>query len=175
MHMPGLGRCLEVETVHLVTAYYCQAGPPGATGTQAADTWVLTAAPEVISAGYQMISTIPEALQAITSPPLTTFEASLSSVSSPLSKLSSLCAPSDFAISHLNCLNKAAALRALLPNPAHACGAFTAGFGRATSIGTLSVPMGWVTETTVSPIAAERQRGWVCELIRLVEVTEPPM
>jgi len=148
----------------------------GAAGTQAPGAPTLIAAPEIISAGYQVISTIPEALQALSSSSLTTFEASLSSVSSPLSKLSSLSAPLDFAINHLNCLNKAAALRTLLPNPRSASGAaFTAGFGRGTSIGTLSVPRGWVTETTISPVNVELQRGWVCELIRLVEATEPPM
>jgi hypothetical protein len=49
--------------------------------------------------------------------------------------------------------------------------AFTAGFGRGRSIGTLSVPPGWVTETTISPVIVELQRGWVCKPIRLVKAT----
>lgn len=146
----------------------------GAAVTQQSRSWALTAAPEVISTGYQVMSAIPGALQALSSSPLTTFDAFLSSVTSSLSKLSSLSAPLDFAICRLNSLNKAAALRSLLPNPGGVRGAaFTAGFGRATSIGTLSVPQAWATATP-SPVTVELQRGWVCEPIRLVEVSEPP-
>jgi PPE-repeat protein len=148
---------------------------------QASRAWAVTAAPEIISTGYQVISTIPETLQALCSSPLTAFDASLSSVTSSLSKLSSLSAPSDFAISHLNslnktaALNKAAALRSLLPNPGGTRGAaFTAGFGRGTSIGTLSVPPGWLMQTMQSPVTVKLQRGWVCRPIRLVEAGEPP-
>jgi len=149
--------------------------PQGAAVTQASATWAVTSAPELISAGYQVVSTIPEALQALSSSPLTTFDASLSSVSSSLSKLSSLSAPLDFAINRLNSLNKAAALRTLLPDPRGACSAaITAGLGRGTSIGTLSVPWAWVMETTISPVTVEPQRDWVSELVRLVEATEPP-
>lgn len=149
--------------------------PQGASVTQASATWAVTSAPELISAGYQVVSSIPGALQALSSSPLTTFDASLLSVSSSLSKLSSLSAPVDFAIDRLNSLNKAAALRTLLPDPRGACGAaITAGFGRGTSIGTLSVPRAWVMETTINPVTVEPQRGWVSELVRLVEATEPP-
>jgi PPE-repeat protein len=149
--------------------------PQGASVTQASATWAVTSAPELISAGYQVVSSVPGALQALSSSPLTTFDASLLSVSSSLSKLSSLSAPLDFAINRLNSLNKAAALRTLLPDPRGACGAaITAGFGRGTSIGTLSVPRTWVMETTTSPVTVEPQRGWVSELVRLVEATEPP-
>ncbi|MGO9926035.1 MAG: PPE family protein [Mycobacterium sp.] len=120
-------------------------------------TWSVTAAPQIISAGSPVISTIPEALQALSLSPLTTFDASLSPVTSSLSKLSSLSAPSGFAISHLNSLNKAAALRWLLPNQGGARGAvITAGFGRGTSIGTsigtLSVPRAWTTAATPMPV-----------------------
>jgi PPE-repeat protein len=149
--------------------------PQGASVTQASATWAVTSSPELISAGYQVVSSIPGALQALSSSPLTTFDASLLSVASSLSKLSSLSAPLDLAINRLNSLNKAAALRTLLPDPRGACGAaITAGFGRGTSIGTLSVPPAWVMETTISPITVEPQRGWVSELVRLVEATEPP-
>jgi PPE-repeat protein len=136
-----------------------------------------TSASQVISAGHQVMSAIPEALQAFSSSPLTTIDASLSAVTSPLSKLSSLSAPVDFALMHLSSLNKAAALqtaatlRALLTKPS-----VTARFGRGASIGTssenLSVPQAW---TKAAPaLTADLQPGWVCEPIRLVHASEPP-
>jgi PPE-repeat protein len=136
-----------------------------------------TSASQVISAGHQVMSAIPEALQAFSSSPLTTIDASLSAVTSPLSKLSSLSAPVDFALMHLSSLNKAAALqtaatlRALLTKPS-----VTARFGRGASIGTssenFSVPQAW---TKAAPaLTADLQPGWVCEPIRLVHASEPP-
>lgn len=111
-------------------------------------TWSLTAAPEVISTGYQVISTIPEALDALASSPLESFDASLSSVTVPLSKLSSLSAPADFALNHLNSLNKAAALHAAaaLQRPRTDCrnhAAPRASLGSGASIGPMSVPRSW--------------------------------
>jgi PPE-repeat protein len=150
------------------------AGPAGqGVGTrQASGAWTLSAAPEIISAGYQVISTIPEAMRALSSSPLTTLDAPLSSVTSSLSKLSSLSAPSGFAITHLSRLNKDAALMSFAPNQGRVSrAAFTAGFGRGRSIGTLSVPPGWVTETTISPVIVELRRSWVCKPIRLVKAT----
>ncbi|MGO8941367.1 MAG: PPE family protein [Mycobacterium sp.] len=137
----------------------------------------VTSASQVISAGHQVMSAIPEALQAFSSSPLTTVDASLSAVTSPLSKLSSLTAPVDFALMHLSSLNKAAALqtaatlRALLTKPS-----VTARIGRGasigTSIGTLSVPQAW---TKAAPArTADLQPGWVCEQIHLVHASEPP-
>jgi PPE-repeat protein len=137
----------------------------------------VTSASQVISAGHQVMSAIPEALQAFSSSPLTTVDASLSAVTSPLSKLSSLTAPVDFALMHLSSLNKAAALqtaatlRALLTKPS-----VTARFGRGASIGTssenLSVPQAW---TKAAPaLTADLQPGWVCEPIHLVHASEPP-
>jgi hypothetical protein len=149
------------------------AGPvrQGASATQSSGTWAITAAPDVISAGQQVMSAIPEALQALSTSPLTK-EGALSSVTSSLSKLSSLSAPLDFAISHLNCLNKAAALRSLFPKPAGASGAaITASFGHAPAIAALSVPPAW-TKLTPSPV--EPQPGWIGEPIHLVQVREPP-
>jgi hypothetical protein len=94
------------------------------------------------------MSTIPGALQALLLSPLTSFYASLSSVTPPLSRLSSLCAPSDSAIKHLNALNKEAALWSLFTKPAPADRpALTARFGRGTPIGELSVPKAWATAT----------------------------
>jgi PPE-repeat protein len=107
--------------------------------------WALTAAPDLISAGGQVICAIPEALQALSSSPVASFDASLLPATWALSKLSSLSAPMDVAVGHLNTLNKAAALRSLLPGAAGASGA--ASLGRATSIGMLSVPQAWAAST----------------------------
>jgi PPE-repeat protein len=119
--------------------------PPGDQGGTAG-TWTLKSAPDVVSAGSRVMSTIPAALQALSRSPLTSFNSSLSSVTPPLSRLSSLSAPSDSAIKHLNALNKDAALRSLFTKPARAGGATcTPGFGRGTSVGELSVPPAWAT------------------------------
>ncbi|GAB1815198.1 PPE family protein, partial [Mycobacterium sp. MUNTM1] len=72
--------------------------------------WRLTVAPEVIATGCQVISTISEALDALSSSPMATFDASLLSITAPLSRLSALSAPLDFALNHLSALNKTAAL-----------------------------------------------------------------
>lgn len=147
--------------------------PAVATGTRAPGSWTLKAAPEVLAAGHQVISAIPDVLAALSTSPPTAFDAFLSPVSAPLSKLGSLCANSDFAINQLNSLNKqaalnrAAALLALLPSRTRA-GSAARGFGRAASIGTLSVPPAWIART---PLAAtgEPRCGWACEPMRLVE------
>jgi PPE-repeat protein len=100
--------------------------------------------PEVMSAGYQVMSAIPGALQALTVSPLTTVDTSLATVTSPLSKMSSLTTPSDVALTHLSSVNKASALHtaasmmALLKRPS-----VTARAGRRASIGALSVPRAW--------------------------------
>jgi PPE-repeat protein len=140
--------------------------PPSATGPA-----------EISSAGNQLISNIPEALQALSVSPLTSLDVSLSPVTPSLSKLSSLSAPRDVAISRLNSLNKAAvldraaALHALIPNVGRAgSAALTRGFGRGISIGTLSVPRAWAAATAAPPVTAEPLRsGWVCEPIHLVK------
>ncbi len=107
-------------------------------------TWALKSAPEVVSAGRQLISAVPPALRALSASPLTTFDVSLASVTCPLSKLSSLTAPSGVAIAYLNSLNKAAAVRCLLPDRRSGGRAgTTARPGGATSVGTLSVPPAW--------------------------------
>jgi PPE-repeat protein len=163
----------------MVTPFSSPAATAGPAGEELFGSWALTSAPEVMSAGHQVMSAIPQALQTFTSSPLTTFDASLSSVTSPLSKLSSLTAPSDFALTHLSSRNKAAALetaaamRSLLTKPGGAGGAaVTAGFGRATSIAALSVPQAWTTATP--SLTVELQPCWVCEPIHLVRVSEPP-
>jgi len=153
--------------------------PPSMTGpaTSASGGWALRAAPEVISAGSRLMSAIPAVLQALSVSPLASFDVSLSPVTASLSKLSSLSAPRDIAISRLNSLNRAAvldhaaALRALIPNVGRAGGmAFTQGFGRGISVGTLSVPPAWATATSAPPVTVEPSRsGWVGEPIRLVK------
>ncbi len=154
----------------------------GAAATRPTGPWKVIAAPQVISAGDQVIAAIPEALQSLSLSPLTAFDVSLAPVSSSLSKLSSLSAPSDVAIDHLNSLNKraalnqAAALRSLLPKPGVAGGPpFTAGLGRATSVGALSVPKAWAVVPTPSPVSWEQSYGtWAWPQVRLVHIGEPP-
>jgi PPE-repeat protein len=163
----------------MVTPFSSPAAAAGPGREGVVGTWAATSAREVMSAGHQVMSAIPEALQAFSSSPLTSVDASLSSVTSPLSKLSSLTAPLDFALTHLSSLNKAAALetaaalRSLSTKPGGAGGAaVTAGFGRATSIATLSVPQAWTTATPT--LTVELHMGWVCESIHLVHAGEPP-
>lgn len=106
--------------------------------------WALTAAPDVVATGSQVVSAIPAALGALTSAPLRTLDASLSAVTAPLSKLSSLSAPRDFAVSYLNSLNKAAAMHHAAATVSRAGHSSTrAGRGRAASVGLLSVPPAW--------------------------------
>jgi PPE-repeat protein len=146
------------------------AAPPATTVIPASRQWSLVAAPEVLAAGSQVVSTIPQALQAFSLSPLTTVDTSLSAVSSPLSKLGSLSAPQGAAIRHLDSLNKAAALRWLLPNQGGARGPeIIAGLARAASIGALSVPQAWPTATSAAP-----QDAACYEPIRLVHASQSP-
>lgn len=132
--------------------------------------WRLTVAPEVIATGRQVISTISEALDALSSSPMTTFDASLLSITAPLSRLSALSAPLDFALNHLSALNKAAALSraaimwSLRPGAGltdHATPRASLGSGAA--IGVLSVPQAWTRSmprpTSPSPQAAPVDRS----------------
>jgi PPE-repeat protein len=128
--------------------------PAAAVPANAATTWAVKSAPELVSAGRRVMTTIPEALRALSLSPQATFDTSLWPATSSLSRLSSLTAPSGAAISHLNSLNKAAALRWLLPNQGGARGPMVIGrFGRGTSIGGLSVPQAWASAaTTPTPV-----------------------
>ncbi len=171
--------CADAATVTPFTSPPARA-EPGENVTRAPGSRALKAAPDVISAGYQVVSTIPDALVALSASPLTAFDAFLSPVTSSLSRLGSLSAPSDFAINHLNSLNKraalqsAAALLSLLPNRGRAGGApATTGFGRAASIGILSVPRDWTASTPSSETAAP-QRCWSYEPMHLVGTGVPP-
>ncbi len=118
------------------------ASPPG---THGSDPWALASAPDVVSAGGRVMAAIPEALQALSVSPQTPFDASLASATPALSRLSSLSAPTDTAISRLNSLNKRAALCALFAKPARA--AAIPGFGRGAPVGKLSAPQAWATAT----------------------------
>jgi PPE-repeat protein len=172
----------DVDTMHTYARASADAAavtpftspPPGAAAS-GATSWATKAAPEVISAGRQVISVIPGALEALTAAPQTTFDAFLSPVTPSLSKLGSLSAPSDFAINHLNGLNKHAALKsaaALLSRlPHHGRAGDTApALGRAASVGTLSVPPSWLAKT---PRPATTERGWGYEPMHLVNNAEP--
>lgn len=127
------------------------APPPGAGRVHGdgSGPWRLTSAPDVVSSGRRVMAAIPEALLAVSLSPLASFDVSLSPVTAPLSRLSSLSAPSGIAISHLNSLNKAAALRCLFPNRGGAPRApIGARAGRSASIGALSVPQVWSAAAT---------------------------
>lgn len=128
-------------------------------------TWTLIAAPQVVSAGGHVMPVIPRALRALSLSPITTFDTCLAAVTSPLSKLGSLSAPSDFAINHLSSLNKTASLStatALLSRSPHADGvkpSVTVSLGRASPIGTLSVPQSWATTAMPRRVGVEPLDG----------------
>jgi PPE-repeat protein len=132
--------------------------------------WALQSAPDVISAGCELMSAIPDALKGLSSSPLTTLEASLAAVTPSLSKLNSVTAPSDFAIGHLNSMNKTAALQSLFPKPAVTDGV-NAGLGRGTPVGVLSVPRAWAA---AAPMMKRLREDRVGEPIRLVAISEHP-
>lgn len=144
------------------------AAPPGSPVVVGRN-WALQSAPDVISAGLEVMSVIPGALTRLSSSPSTTINASLSSVTSSLSRLNSLSAPSDFAIGHLNSMNKVAALQSLFPKPATTKGV-NAGVGRATPVGALSVPRSWAA---AAPMMGRSHGDRVGEHVRLVAISEP--
>lgn len=170
----------DVDTMHTYARACADAAavtpfpsPPAEVGAGQGN-WELRVAPAVISAARQVISAIPRALDALAEAPPTAFDTYLLPVTPALSKLGSLCAPSDFAINRLNFLNKHAALQSaatlLSRSPNRSRGA-TSGVGRAVSIGTLSVPRGWLAKT---PRPATPDRGWEFEPMHLVETGHPP-
>ncbi|OMC33235.1 hypothetical protein A5739_07655 [Mycobacterium colombiense] len=132
--------------------------------------WALQSAPDVISAGHELMSVIPDTLKRLSSSPLSTLEASLAAVTPSLSKLNSVTAPSDFAIGHLNSMNKTAALRSLLPKPAVPNGV-NAGLGRGMPVGVLSVPRAWAA---AAPMTERLREDRVGEPIHLVAISEHP-
>lgn len=141
------------------------ASPPPAGAHSGRGHRALTTAPVLIAAARRVMSAIPVALDALS----TSSGASLMTfgVTPSLSKLDFVSSPSDFAINHLNSLNKNAALQsaAMLYRSAHGGRGAMSSFGRAASIGTLSVPRGWIAKT---PRPATPQRGGGREPMRLV-------
>lgn len=147
------------------------ASPPGNPGTAAAG-WTLESAPDVISTGHQLMSAIPDALLVLSSSRRARLEACLAPVTSSLSRLGSLTAPSDFAINHLSTMNKAAALQALVPDSADANGdRVIAGLGHGFAVGLLSVPHAWIAAL---PDAVAVDIGWIGAPIRLVTACALP-
>lgn len=147
------------------------ASPPGNPGTAAAG-WALESAPEVISAGHQLMSAIPGTLLELSSSPRARLEACLAPVTPSLSKLGSLTAPSDFAINHLSTMNKTAALHALMPDAVNANGdQVSVSLGRGTAVGQLSVPHAWIAAL---PDATPVHTGWIGAPIRLVTACALP-
>lgn len=142
--------------------------PPGDCGA-ATRSWALTAAPELIAAGGQVMAAIPGALEQLSAAPLRTLDAAMSAVTPALSKLNSLTAPSDLAIGHLNSMNKAAALQTLFPGPA-AVPRVCAVVGRAMTVGVLSAPRG---AAALAPLARQPRPDRAGEHIRLVPPGEP--
>jgi PPE-repeat protein len=140
--------------------------------------WALESASDVVSSGQQVMAAIPKALQGLLSSPQTSLDDYLSSVTTSLSQMSSLSERPDGAITNLNYLNRAAVLQktATLMFSSSKQGrpggpAFTAGFGLAKSIGTLSVPQRWVTTVTIDPDTVELPQIWAREPMHLVQAT----
>lgn len=132
--------------------------------------WALESAPDVVSAGRELMSAIPDALKGLSSSPLATLEASLAAVTPSLSKLNSVTAPSDFAIGHLNSMNKTAALQSLFPKPTVPSGDYAV-LGRGTPVGVLSVPRAWAA---AAPMMERLREERVGEPIHLVAIREHP-
>ncbi|BBZ45000.1 PPE family protein [Mycobacterium parmense] len=145
------------------------ASPPS-DGRTASGGWKVTAAPEVLDAGRQVVSTIPQALLAMASSPVASLADCLASLTASLSKLSSLSAPSDRAIRHLSSLNKRASLAAFAQAPRRASGtSITARMGRSAPVGRLSAPPAWAGGTAPQPGAADTIPAcWGYGPIRLV-------
>jgi PPE-repeat protein len=119
-------------------------------------------APDVITAGHQVMAAISAALRAMSSSAQTTLDVHLSPAASSLSKLSSLVPSAEVAIKNLDQLNRAtmvlhaAAIMSSVNQRAPYGASFTDGVGRGQSIGALSVPQRWI-EVTIEPTAEEPQ------------------
>ncbi len=162
----------------------------GAAVMQSTGTSVEIQAQEVISAGSQLVSTLPQALEGLSvSSAVTSFDTALTSLSTSLSKLSSLTVPLNFAMYSLNFLDKGFGFAKAASGPVTAAAAgamkavesgarslgsvlpgvggggsgaaLSAAMGRGMSIGALSVPQAWIATPTASPIAAALpSTGW---------------
>jgi PPE-repeat protein len=141
---------------------------------------------EVMSAGLQMVSTLPKALEGFAgSSTVTQFNTTLTSLSTSLSKLSSLTVPMNLAMQPLNFLDKGlgfmakataapvnAAVKAVESGAQSlgsvvtggAGGAVSGAMGRAMSMGALSVPQAWTTTPGGSIGAALAGSGWTAPI-----------
>lgn len=102
--------------------------------------------PDVIAAGSQLISSLPQALQALASSPSAAFDAALMSMSSSLVRLGSLAAPVKFPMQLLNFLGR---------GPRRAAASVTARWGGGARIGRLSVPPAWSDIEPPSPVSVD--------------------
>ncbi len=144
--------------------------------SEASGNWRADAAPQVVAAGRLVLSAIPPALRGLAASPLNTFDGPLLPITASLSQLSSLSAPLDFSIKHLNSLNKAAALRRMLPVPGDADGTtVVAGVGRGAPVGMLTAPPAWANAmSTAGDAERPLPRGRVSEPIRLIAENGTP-
>lgn len=114
--------------------------------------------PEVISAGSQLISVLPQALQALSSFPLTALDVALASVSASLARLTSLSIPVKFPMHLLSFLGAGPKLpgglaglgRKVLSGPT-----VKARWGDGSAIGRLSVPPAWGKLEPPSPVRVD--------------------
>ncbi len=160
----------------------------GAAAAQASDASAGTQAQEVLSTGSQLISALPQALQGLVSTPTpASWDATLTSLTSYMSKFNTFTMPMKFATYPMTFLNQAMAWSKAATAPAAAAvkaaesglaggvralgvmgvpgagggATFSAGLGRGLSVGALSVPQGWLTAPVTSPAIAELpSAGW---------------
>jgi PPE-repeat protein len=123
--------------------------PHGAAATEASGTPAVDQ--EIVSTGTQLISTLPEALKGLSSASSKRFNMTLLSMSSSLSKLSSLRLGFAKGASVPISVAIAGAANAVSRNRAAA----TAGFGRGMSIGALSVPQAWLPAPKASAVGTD--------------------
>lgn len=129
----------------------------------------LSAAPQVIAAGSEVVEAIPEALQAISVSGQTTLDVHLASVTPALSALCSWSAQPDVAIQHLQAMNRWMTLLRAAVLSAHSKDCVAPRLGKAGNIGVLSVPPSWSARAAHDKIDDDQSR-WVREPLRLVKV-----
>jgi PPE-repeat protein len=131
----------------------------------------LASTPAVIAASRQVITTIPQALQELSSSPQTTLDVHLLPITAELSKLGSLAPASEVAIKNLNTVNRGMMLLRAVALSSPQQRRVAADLGGAPAVGTLSVPSGWLMETAADSAVDE---PWIWEPLRLVDVTGAP-
>ncbi|OBK23120.1 hypothetical protein A5634_05965 [Mycobacterium asiaticum] len=114
--------------------------------------------PEVLAAGSQLISVLPQALQALSAAPLTAFDAALASVSASLMRLGALAVPVKFPMHLLNCPGQFQGKGPASRGPGRkATGKVSvqARWGGGMKIGRLSVPRPWGELEPPSPVTVD--------------------